>query len=83
MQPGVPKPTGKQADLWAEYIETDSHYEYMLYPRVMALAEVAWSGPSRKSYADFPPRTPPYIRIQAHSDKNMGGWIFTDEIVIN
>ncbi len=55
----------------------------MLYPRVMALAEVAWSGPSRKSYADFPPRTPHYIRIQAHSDKNMGGWIFTDEIVIN
>ncbi len=44
---------GVQANLWAEYIETDSHYEYMLYPRVMALAEVAWSDPSRKSYAGF------------------------------
>lgn len=44
---------GVQANQWAEYIETDEHYEYMMYPRLLALAEVAWSDPSRKNWDDF------------------------------
>lgn len=44
---------GVQANLWAEYIETDEHYEYMIYPRILALAEVAWSQPERKEYNEF------------------------------
>lgn len=44
---------GVQANLWAEYITDDDHYEYMIYPRVLALAEVAWSRPERKSYEEF------------------------------
>lgn len=47
---------GVQTNLWAEYVSTDEHYEYMMYPRVLALAEVAWSDPARKSYDDFRPR---------------------------
>ncbi len=44
---------GVQANLWAEYIPTPEHMEYMLYPRTLALAEVAWSAPSVKNYANF------------------------------
>lgn len=44
---------GVQANLWAEYIPTDEHMEYMLYPRAIALAEVAWSKPENKSWEDF------------------------------
>lgn len=44
---------GVQANLWAEYIETDEHCEYMIYPRILALAEVAWSQPERKEYNGF------------------------------
>lgn len=44
---------GVQANLWAEYIPTDEHYEQMTYPRLLALAEVAWSAPARKSYEKF------------------------------
>lgn len=47
---------GVQANLWAEYITTDEHYEYMTYPRLLALAEVAWSTPERKCYENFYPR---------------------------
>ncbi len=32
---------------------TPEHVEYMLYPRTLALAEVAWSAPERKSWPDF------------------------------
>ena len=44
---------GVQANQWAEYITSDAHYEYMMYPRLLALAEVAWSAPERKAYPDF------------------------------
>lgn len=44
---------GVQANLWTEYIPTPSQAEYMLYPRMFALAEVAWSAPETKDYADF------------------------------
>lgn len=44
---------GVQANQWAEYIETDEHYEYMMYPRLLALAEVAWSAPERKDWTGF------------------------------
>ena len=44
---------GVQANLWAEYIPGDEQYEYMTYPRIMALAEVGWTFPERKSFRDF------------------------------
>ena len=44
---------GAQGNLWAEYIPTPEHMEYMIYPRILALAEVAWSAPERKSWPDF------------------------------
>ena len=44
---------GVQANLWAEYIPTPEHLEYMIYPRILALAEVAWSAVGNKNYDDF------------------------------
>ncbi len=44
---------GVQGNLFAEYIPTEEHMEYMAYPRVLALAEVAWSLPENKCYEDF------------------------------
>ena len=44
---------GVQGNLWVEYIPTPEHVEYMIYPRMLALAEVAWSAPERKSWSDF------------------------------
>ena len=44
---------GVQGNLWVEYIPPPEHVEYMIYPRMLALAEVAWSAPDRKSWPDF------------------------------
>ena len=44
---------GVQGNLWVEYIPTPEHVEYMIYPRILALAETAWSAPERKSWQDF------------------------------
>jgi hexosaminidase len=34
---------GVQANLWTEYIPTEKKVEYMILPRMLALAEVGWS----------------------------------------
>ena len=44
---------GVQANLWTEYIGTPEYAEYMIYPRLLALAEVAWTPLDRKSWSDF------------------------------
>lgn len=44
---------GLQGNLWCEYIATDAHAEYMLYPRMFAVAENAWSLPENKDYDNF------------------------------
>jgi hexosaminidase len=47
---------GVQGNLWCEYIPTAEHAEYMLYPRSIALAEVAWTNPENKSWDAFKQR---------------------------
>ena len=44
---------GVQANLWTELIPTPEHAEYMLYPRLFALAETAWTPASAKEYKGF------------------------------
>ena len=44
---------GVQANLWAEFIVEDSHYEHMLWPRAIAIAEIGWSQPSNRDFTDF------------------------------
>jgi hexosaminidase len=44
---------GVQGNLWAEYIPTIEHAEYMLYPRALALAEIGWNADQRAPFADF------------------------------
>jgi hexosaminidase len=44
---------GVQGNLWHELIPEPSHTEYMLYPRVFAIAEIGWSPLEVKSATDF------------------------------
>ncbi|EKC54938.1 beta-hexosaminidase, partial [human gut metagenome] len=49
---------GAQANLWTEYIPTSEQVEYMVLPRMAALAEVQWTQQERKiiqtSLPDWP-----------------------------
>jgi hexosaminidase len=44
---------GIQACLWAEYLPNFERLEYMTYPRMLALAETAWSPLEVQDYDDF------------------------------
>lgn len=47
---------GAQANVWTEYIPTAEHLEYMIFPRLLALAEILWSGDNEKDFTDFTSR---------------------------
>ncbi len=47
---------GPQANMWTEYITTPHKVEYMLFPRLLAIAEVGWRPAAARSYAEFLPR---------------------------
>jgi hexosaminidase len=49
---------GVQGNVWSEYISTPEHAEYMVFPRLLALSEVAWSAVETKDYDDFERRLP-------------------------
>lgn len=44
---------GMQANLWTERIHTPERLDFMIWPRLCALAESAWSQPSNKSFEEF------------------------------
>ncbi len=50
---------GVQAQLWTEYMKTWDKVEYLAFPRMAALAEVAWTHPENKDFADFSARLEP------------------------
>lgn len=70
---------GVQANLWTEYIPTPKHAEYMLYPRLLALAEVAWTQPKYKNWNDFKRRVStaiPYLQ-----SKNIYPFLLSEEVM--
>ena len=44
---------GVQANLWTEYIATPAKAEFHLLPRMLALAEIAWTPVAAKNYNNF------------------------------
>ncbi|QHI34772.1 Beta-hexosaminidase [Kordia antarctica] len=44
---------GAQGNLWTEYISTSEKAEYMVFPRMIAMAEINWSNPRKRDYQDF------------------------------
>lgn len=47
---------GGQGNIWAEYIPTFKHVEYMAFPRAIALAETLWSSNDNRDWNDFKSR---------------------------
>lgn len=59
---------GGQANLWAEYIPTPEHSQYMIYPRLAALAEAVWSPKEQRDWDDFSHR----VQAQFERYSNQG-----------
>jgi hexosaminidase len=53
---------GAQGNVWTEYMKTPEHVEYMVFPRLIALAEVVWSPREARDWSSFVERLPAHLR---------------------
>ena len=44
---------GAQANVWTEYMPNFKHVQYMVFPRLCALAELDWSPKASRDWDDF------------------------------
>lgn len=56
------KVLGTQANLWAEHVGSTEHSEYMLFPRLLALAEISWTNDKLKDWDSFMSRTQHFMQ---------------------
>lgn len=54
---------GVQANLWTEWVPTTEHAEYMIFPRLLALSEIAWTPLKDKNFHDFHRRMQDQFRL--------------------
>lgn len=67
---------GAQANLWTEYIATTEHVEYMVLPRMAALAEVQWTQPEKKDFKDFTTRLASLMKFYQRDGFNYAKHVF-------
>ncbi len=53
---------GGQGNVWTEQMPDYRHVEYMTVPRICAMAEVLWTPPERRDYADFRARLDDHLK---------------------
>jgi len=53
---------GVQANIWTEYIPSERRLEYMVFPRMLAMAEVGW-GDGKKDWNEFSTRVQQHFPI--------------------
>ena len=44
---------GVQANFWSEYVSTPEFLEYLMMPRLAAVAEAAWTPQAERDYPSF------------------------------
>ena len=73
---------GTEGVIWTEYIPNLPHAEYMAFPRLSALAEVAWSPKTARDFDDFNRRLIGFdqrlalagINYRHETSVKVGGW---------
>ncbi|PTN06286.1 family 20 glycosylhydrolase [Mangrovibacterium marinum] len=83
---------GTQGNVWSEYMYTPEMFEYRIYPRIIALAEVGWTQVENKNFDDFLKRMDPqFVRLDYHGinyhiplpEGPLNQMAFTDSITLD
>ena len=51
---------GREGCAWTEYMPTEEHLEYMMFPRLLAIAELAWTPAENLSWDKFRAKLPAF-----------------------
>ena len=71
---------GVQGCTWAEYIEDERQQERMLFPRMLAVSEVAWTPQEKRDWSDFKIRM--NAQIPALQQRGINVYTLSDEVEI-
>ena len=59
---------GIQANMWTERVDTPDRLDYLVYPRIIALAENAWTAREQKDIENFDLRLKEQFRLLRADD---------------
>ena len=71
---------GVQGCTWAEYIEDERQQERMLFPRLLAVSELAWTPRERRDWLDFKQRM--NAQIPELQRRGINTYTLSDEVEI-
>lgn len=71
---------GVQGCTWAEYIEDEEQQEYMIFPRLLAVAELAWTPQEKREWCDFKVRMNSHIPLL--QQRGLNTFTLSDEVEI-
>ena len=71
---------GVQGCTWAEYIEDEEQQEYMIFPRLLAVAELAWTPQEKREWSDFKVRMNSHIPLL--QQRGLNTFTLSDEVEI-
>jgi hexosaminidase len=61
---------GVQGNIWTEFIPDQQMLDYMVWPRALALSEIAWSQPGKKNYRRFMRKLPLELARMSYAGVN-------------
>jgi len=70
---------GAQGNVWTEYMKTSDYVEYMVLPRMSALAEVVWTPSEKKDWTNFKSRLEKLSERYEALDYNYARHVFESE----
>lgn len=74
---------GVQGNVWTEYMTTSEQVEYMAFPRMLAMSEVAWSADENKNYDSFINRVEYFHKRLDAMDINYANHLYEIEGTLN
>ena len=74
---------GVQGNVWTEYMTTSDQVEYMAFPRMLAMSEVAWSADENKNYDSFINRVEYFHKRLDAMDINYANHLYEIEGALN
>ena len=73
-----PKYMGLQANFWTEWVEDAATVQYLMFPRLAAVAEAAWTPQEKRNYPQFLKRLQAETEYYRLRGVNFAKHVFTD-----
>lgn len=77
---------GVEGCIWTEHIADRDRLDFLAYPRITALSEIAWSPKDKKNFADFESRLLTHFKrldiLKVHYGKDHIGELLQDSVTI-